>query len=315
MAEIQPVPQWAPPFLGRPDIMAQLDVRFNPVWLKWFIDLINQLASGGAVDHNSLSGLQGGNSGLNQFYHLTSAQAGLITGVQSANAVYAGPAAGAAAVAAFRALVTADLAAQLVTYAKIQNVTDARILGRSAGSAGSPMEIGISTGLSLAAGVLSSAITQYTDEMAEDAVGGILTDTASIDLTYNDGANTITADVKTSFADAGTYTPTATTISNVSAVTVFDAQWMRVKNVVTVSGLVLADPTAVGATVFDLSLPIPSNFGGSGENCGGTAASNAVAGLSIAIYGAPATDNARFEWIAVDTSNRALTFSFTYQII
>lgn len=39
-------------------------------------------------------------------------------------------------------------------------------------------------------------VTQYTDELAQDAVGGALTDTATIDFTYNDGANTITADVK-----------------------------------------------------------------------------------------------------------------------
>lgn len=40
------------------------------------------------------------------------------------------------------------------------------------------------------------SITQYTDEMAQDAVGGILTDTATIDFTYDDAKNTITADVK-----------------------------------------------------------------------------------------------------------------------
>lgn len=33
----------------------------------------------------------------------------------------------------------------------------------------------------------------YTDEQAQDAVGRILTDTATVDFTYNDGANTITA--------------------------------------------------------------------------------------------------------------------------
>lgn len=33
----------------------------------------------------------------------------------------------------------------------------------------------------------------YTDEQAQDAVGAILTDSSSIDLTYNDAANTITA--------------------------------------------------------------------------------------------------------------------------
>ena len=38
-------------------------------------------------------------------------------------------------------------------------------------------------------------VTQYTDEMAQDAVGGILTDSSRIDFTYNDGSNTITADL------------------------------------------------------------------------------------------------------------------------
>lgn len=40
--------------------------------------------------------------------------------------------------------------------------------------------------------------TQYTDEMAQDAVGGILTDTAEINLSYNDSTNQITADFTTS---------------------------------------------------------------------------------------------------------------------
>lgn len=45
-------------------------------------------------------------------------------------------------------------------------------------------------------------ITQYTDELAQDAVGGILTDTTTIDLSYNDGLNTISADVKPNSIDA-----------------------------------------------------------------------------------------------------------------
>ena len=36
-------------------------------------------------------------------------------------------------------------------------------------------------------------ITQYTDELAQDAIGTILTDSATIDFTYNDAGNTITA--------------------------------------------------------------------------------------------------------------------------
>ena len=38
-------------------------------------------------------------------------------------------------------------------------------------------------------------VTQYTDEMAQDAVGGALTDSSEIDFTYNDGANTISASI------------------------------------------------------------------------------------------------------------------------
>ncbi len=52
----------------------------------------------------------------------------------------------------------------------------------------------------------------FTNERAQDAVGAALTDTATIDLTYNDGANTITADVipagisHTAIANIGTNT-------------------------------------------------------------------------------------------------------------
>jgi hypothetical protein len=40
---------------------------------------------------------------------------------------------------------------------------------------------------------IDCTITQYTDEMAQDAVGTILTDSSTIDFTYNDAGNTITA--------------------------------------------------------------------------------------------------------------------------
>lgn len=48
----------------------------------------------------------------------------------------------------------------------------------------------------------STAVTDFT-EAAQDAVGGILTDSASIDFTYSDGGNTITATVIASGVDHG----------------------------------------------------------------------------------------------------------------
>jgi len=44
--------------------------------------------------------------------------------------------------------------------------------------------------------IVNNTLTAYTDEMAQDAVGNILTDTATIDFTYNDTTPSITADVK-----------------------------------------------------------------------------------------------------------------------
>jgi len=50
---------------------------------------------------------------------------------------------------------------------------------------------------------VASTITQYTDEMAQDAVGGILTDSASIDFTYDDVGNQISAAVIPGGVDHG----------------------------------------------------------------------------------------------------------------
>lgn len=55
--------------------------RFNPIWLKWFVDLAAFISAsgggGGGVDHNLTTNLQGGTA--NQYYHLTSAQQSALT--------------------------------------------------------------------------------------------------------------------------------------------------------------------------------------------------------------------------------------------
>lgn len=140
---------------------------------------------------------------------------------------------------------TTQLANDGVTYAKLQNVTDARLLGRSAGSAGDAQEITVGTGLSLSAGALTATVTAYTNENAQDAVGGMLTDTTTVDLTYNDAANTITAAVIPGTVAAasatvwngqtyeeGTFTATATGFSGTAPSAA--ARYVRVGKQVTV---------------------------------------------------------------------------------
>ena len=65
---IQPPPTWASPIL---EDEKTGESQFNPVWIKWFIDLVGviNVAGGGAITHNSTSSLQGGQS--NEYYHLT----------------------------------------------------------------------------------------------------------------------------------------------------------------------------------------------------------------------------------------------------
>lgn len=107
--------------------------QFSPNWLKWFLDLAQVLtavgAGGGGIEHNLLSGLQGGT--VDEYYHLTSAQHTNLFGNQSANTYYAGPTTGAAAAPTFRAGVAAD-----ITF-----IATDRLLGRSTALAGKGEEI------------------------------------------------------------------------------------------------------------------------------------------------------------------------------
>lgn len=113
---------------------------------------------------------------------------------------------------------------------------------------------------------------------------------------------------------SGTYTPTITNVTNVAANTPKLCQYVRVGDVVTVSGRVDVDPTAAVSTQLGISLPIASNFG-SDLDCAGTAAAPGIAGQCAAIMGDGANDRAQMQWIAVDVTNQPWYFTFTYRII
>lgn len=109
---------------------------------------------------------------------------------------------------------SAEVIDDSITFAKIQNITDNRLLGRSSGSSGDMMEILVGTGLSLSAGTLSSTITQYTDEMAQDAIGAMVDAT----LVYVDATPLLTRAALTgdiSAPQASNVTTLATVNANV----------------------------------------------------------------------------------------------------
>lgn len=113
---------------------------------------------------------------------------------------------------------------------------------------------------------------------------------------------------------SGTWTPTLTNTTNIAASTAYAGQYLRVGNSVTCSGKVDIDPTAAGQVVLGISLPVASNFA-TDQQCCGTASAIAVASQSAGIHADTTNDRATMEWIAVDTANRTMYYTFTYQVI
>jgi hypothetical protein len=118
------------------------------------------------------------------------------------------------------------------------------------------------------------------------------------------------------YVASGTYTPTTVTSSNVDSETWGVAQWIRVGNVVTVSGLVTINANTTGvSTTLEMTLPIASNITGQnqvgGTSCGAEAA-NMVPGR---VDGIAANDSARIAFIAVGTTDTTHLFHYTYVIL
>lgn len=112
---------------------------------------------------------------------------------------------------------------------------------------------------------------------------------------------------------SGHYTPTLTNTTNITASTAYQAQYLRVGSVVTVSGRVDIQPTVTGgaSTALGFSLPIASNLGAV-EDCAGAGSSIAE---SFAVIGDTANDRASFQYGATAAGNIPFYFSFSYEII
>ena len=116
--------------------------------------------------------------------------------------------------------------------------------------------------------------------------------------------------------ESGTHTPTLTNVANVSSSTAFPCHYMRVGNVVTVSGRVRFTPSAVDTnTAFRMSIPVESNFGGMG-NAGGTFSSYTTTNTNAGgVYADSATNTVLFATRSSSTALVDYAFTFTYQVI
>lgn len=119
---------------------------------------------------------------------------------------------------------------------------------------------------------------------------------------------------------SGTYTPTLTNVANIDipASTAYTFQYMRVGNVVTVSGKIDVTVTGTGLTRLNVSLPISSNFSAE-ENCAGTAvmtASSVSINIPASIRADTTNDVAQVQYHGNLTGMaQAYLLTFTYRII
>jgi hypothetical protein len=155
-------------------------------------------------------------------------------------------------------------------------------------------------------GLDASTLTGYVKAAGAGAM------TASATIPYSDITGAPAA--PPTLAD-GTYTPTLTSINNIDTLTATACQYMRVGNVVTVSGRFSVDCTAAGvATKFAVSLPISSNFGND-YDLGGVGAAETTTNTIIAIYADATNDRAECRFIPAITAAEFYSFTFTYRVI
>lgn len=121
--------------------------------------------------------------------------------------------------------------------------------------------------------------------------------------------------VSTSFITSGTYTPSLYNGTNVAASGLnADFMYIRIGNIVIVSGSITIDPTATGTTELGISLPIASNLGtsydlnGNGTNPGAT-------DQILSIIADTTNDRAACSANAKSTANAFWRIVFMYRII
>lgn len=112
---------------------------------------------------------------------------------------------------------------------------------------------------------------------------------------------------------SGTYTPSATLVTNLDSATPGVARYSRIGNVVWVSVEVSVDPTAIGNIQFDLSLPIASNLTASSQATGN--ATNPNSGNIGRVLGDSANDRVQVVMGNVATTAYTVAVTFCYEVL
>lgn len=160
---------------------------------------------------------------------------------------------------------------------------------------------------------------QFTGTEFQFSPGGVeklrLTDDGRLYGTaLHDNAGAVTG-ATNQYIASGTYTPTLTNTTNITSSSASVCQWLRVGNVVTVSGKATVEPTSTGTvTRLGISLPIASGLASSTE-LGGAGTYNGTNLRDVVCFAGDATnDRVEASFFPNATSSSDLPFSFTYLV-
>lgn len=194
---------------------------------------------------------------------------------------------------------------------------------------------GVPTVSAYTAGFALAATLQLQHHGGALNIGGSTAVTGTLSCTGNatlGDAGTDTVDVKgrifgsnlhnnasglsgASYIGSGTYTPTGAAQVNVTSVTVATAKYLRVGNVVTVSGTVDISATAATSfTRFSMTLPISSNLTALTDLAG---AANFLSGSAYGaaiVYADTTNDRAFFDFNSIGAGTHNFTYSYTYEV-
>jgi len=138
--------------------------------------------------------------------------------------------------------------------------------------------------------------------------------TAGEDITITNAAGSITI-ASTFNQDAGEYTPTATLVTNLDAVTFTNCQWHRTGSYVFGTANLTIDPTASGGIEFTFNIPIASNFAATTNALGGGFGNSTSTGTKGIITANVAGDVLQFNASTNHTASVTYNLSWSYKIL
>lgn len=185
----------------------------------------------------------------------------------------------------------------------------------SAGTAASKLQLTATSLRPMVADAMSLGTAAKPWSDADFALGAVVRFNNADTLTHSAGALAFSGNFSAANVTSGTYTPTVTGVANTSAQTAFATRYIRIGNVVYVSGLVQIDPVAAASTLTQvrMTLPIASELVSNNELTGVCAASDALEAGGI--YADTANNAAMIEFVSATTSNHNVRFNFSYSIL